>query len=83
MRTLPARAGLPGRREHAGGNRFAGRVRPVQPARPDPRPLAASGELRSLSQGLAGFTAEFDHLQELGGKEADQVVKAQSALVAA
>ncbi len=40
-------------------------------------------ELRSLSQGLAGFTAEFDHLQELGGKEADQVVKAQAALVAA
>lgn len=40
-------------------------------------------ELRSLSQGLAGFTAEFDHLAELGGKEADQVVKAQSALVAA
>ncbi len=37
-------------------------------------------ELRSLSQGLAGFTAEFDHLAELGGKEADQVVKARAAL---
>jgi elongation factor G len=37
-------------------------------------------ELRSLSQGLASFTAEFDHLAELGGKEADQVVKARAAL---
>ncbi len=40
-------------------------------------------ELRSLSQGLAGFTAVFDHLAELGGKEADQVVKARAGLVAA
>ena len=30
-------------------------------------------ELRSLSQGLASFTAEFDHLAELNGKLADQV----------
>lgn len=35
-------------------------------------------ELRSLSQGLAGFTAEFDHLAELGGRQADEVVKARS-----
>ncbi len=40
-------------------------------------------ELRSLSQGLASFTAVFDHLAELGGKEADQVVKARAGLVAA
>jgi elongation factor G len=39
-------------------------------------------ELRSLSQGLAGFTAGFDHLQELSGKPADEVVKAQAALAA-
>jgi elongation factor G len=39
-------------------------------------------ELRSLSQGLASFTAEFDHLAELGGKQADDVVKAQATLVA-
>lgn len=39
-------------------------------------------ELRSLSQGLASFTAEFDHLAELGGKQADEVVKAQAALAA-
>jgi elongation factor G len=39
-------------------------------------------ELRSLSQGLAGFTAEFDHLAELAGKQADEVVKAQAAVPA-
>ncbi|MBU6268589.1 MAG: elongation factor G [Sphingomonadales bacterium] len=33
-------------------------------------------ELRSLSQGLAGFVASFDHLAELGGKHAEDVVKA-------
>lgn len=32
-------------------------------------------ELRSLSQGLATFTAAFDHLSELSGKLADDVVK--------
>ena len=36
-------------------------------------------ELRSLSQGLASFTATFDHLAELGGKYADEVVKARAA----
>jgi elongation factor G len=36
-------------------------------------------ELRSLSQGLAGFTAAFDHLAELGGKPADEVIKARAA----
>ena len=34
-------------------------------------------ELRSLSQGLASYSAGFDHLSELSGKEAEQVVKAQ------
>jgi elongation factor G len=37
-------------------------------------------ELRSLSQGLAIYTAEFDHLAELAGKEAEQVVKTQMAM---
>jgi elongation factor G len=32
-------------------------------------------ELRSLSQGLATFTTAFDHLHELSGKLADDVVK--------
>lgn len=36
-------------------------------------------ELRSLSQGLATFTARFDHLAELAGKHADEVVKARAA----
>lgn len=36
-------------------------------------------ELRSLSQGLAGFTAAFDHLAELSGKHADEVIKAEAA----
>ena len=36
-------------------------------------------ELRSLSQGLAGFNAGFDHLAELTGKPADEVVKARAA----
>ena len=32
-------------------------------------------ELRSLSQGLASYEAQFDHLAELGGKIADEVVR--------
>ncbi len=39
-------------------------------------------ELRSMSQGLAGFTAQFDHLAELSGKPADDVVKARAAVTA-
>ena len=34
-------------------------------------------ELRSLSQGLATYEAEFDHLAELNGPLADKVVKAR------
>jgi len=36
-------------------------------------------ELRSLSQGLAGFVSEFDHLAELSGKHAEEVIKARAA----
>ncbi len=32
-------------------------------------------ELRSLSQGVASYTASYDHLQELSGRVADQVVE--------
>lgn len=39
-------------------------------------------ELRSLSQGLASYNATFDHLAELGGKQADEVVKARMAQAA-
>ncbi len=34
-------------------------------------------DLRSMSQGLASYTAEFNHLQEIGGKLADEVVHKQ------
>lgn len=34
-------------------------------------------ELRSLTQGLGFFTCEFDHLQELTGRIADQVIEAR------
>jgi len=41
-------------------------------------------ELRSLTQGVATYRAEFDHLQELTGRLADQVVEQhRSSLVAA
>jgi elongation factor G len=36
-------------------------------------------ELRSLSQGLASFTAHYDHVAELSGRLADEVVKAAAA----
>ena len=39
-------------------------------------------ELRSLSQGLASYTAEYDHLAELSGKQGDDVVKARAAELA-
>jgi elongation factor G len=39
-------------------------------------------ELRSLSQGLASYVAEYDHLAELGGKQADGVIKAEAARIA-
>lgn len=39
-------------------------------------------ELRSLSQGLASYSAQFDHSAELGGKQADEVVKARAAMPA-
>lgn len=40
-----------------------------------------AAELRALSQGLATFTAEFDHMNELTGRHAEQVV--QGARIAA
>ncbi|MCJ2181017.1 elongation factor G [Novosphingobium album (ex Hu et al. 2023)] len=40
-------------------------------------------ELRSLSQGLAQFSARFDHLAELTGKQANEVVLARKVLATA
>lgn len=36
-------------------------------------------ELRSLTQGVGRYTAEFDHLQELSGRLADEIVQQRSA----
>ncbi len=38
-------------------------------------------ELRSMTMGVGTFDWEFDHLQELQGKEAEQVVQARAAAV--
>ncbi len=40
-------------------------------------------ELRSLTLGVGTFTCRFDHLQELAGRLADQVVQARNAAAAA
>jgi elongation factor G len=42
---------------------------------PEAEMLGFDAELRSLSQGLATFEAEFDHLAELNGTLADKVVQ--------
>ena len=39
-------------------------------------------ELRSATLGVGSYTASFDHLQELSGKEAEQVVQARAASAA-
>ena len=44
---------------------------------PEAELAGLEAELRSLSQGLATFEAEFDHLAELNGPLADKVVKAR------
>jgi elongation factor G len=40
-------------------------------------------ELRSLSQGVAYYSATFDHLQELSGRAADQVIEDRKAVLEA
>jgi elongation factor G len=59
-----------------------GRWERVEALLPEAGLQGLDAELRSLSQGLASFTAEFDHLAELSGKPADEVVKAQAAMAA-
>jgi elongation factor G len=54
----------------------------VEALLPEAALYGLDAELRSLSQGLASFTAEFDHLAELGGKQAADVVKAHAAMAA-
>jgi elongation factor G len=44
---------------------------------PEAELAGLEAELRSLSQGLAAYEAEFDHLAELNGTLADRVIKAR------
>jgi elongation factor G len=46
---------------------------------PEAELTGLEAELRSLSQGLATYEAEFDHLAELNGSLADKVVQAREA----
>jgi elongation factor G len=46
----------------------------IQVLMPESELQGLDAELRSLSQGLASYRAEFDHLAELNGKLADEVV---------
>jgi len=46
---------------------------------PEAELAGLEAELRSLSQGLATYEAEFDHLAELNGVLADKVVKQTEA----
>lgn len=55
----------------------------VEALLPEAGLFGLDAELRSLSQGLASFTASFDHLAELTGKQAEEVVKAKKELAAA
>ena len=41
---------------------------------PEAEMIGFDAELRSLSQGLATYTADYDHLAELNGTLADKVV---------
>ena len=40
-------------------------------------------ELRSATSGTAGYTAQFDHMAEISGRLADDVIKAHGARAAA
>jgi elongation factor G len=55
----------------------------VEALLPEANVQGLDAELRSLSQGLAEFTSRFDHLAELTGKQADEVVRARRDLAAA
>lgn len=49
----------------------------VEATLPEASLRGLDAELRSLSQGLATYAAAFDHLQEISGKLADEVVSKQ------
>ena len=60
-----------------------GRWERVEALLPEASLQGLDAELRSMSQGLASYTADFDHLAELNGKQADQVVKARADMATA
>lgn len=49
----------------------------VEALLPEANLQGLDGDLCSLSQGLVRFTASFDHLAELTGKQAEEVVRAR------
>ncbi|MEO6580990.1 MAG: elongation factor G, partial [Sphingomicrobium sp.] len=51
----------------------------VEALLPESELAGLEAELRSLSQGLATYEAEFDHLAELNGTLAEKVVKGRVA----
>jgi elongation factor G len=51
----------------------------VEATIPEAELAGLDAELRSLSQGLASFTARYDHVSELSGRLADEVVKAATS----
>jgi elongation factor G len=51
----------------------------VEALLPESEEAVLEAELRSLSQGLATYEAEFDHLAELNGTLADKVVQQRVA----
>ena len=68
--------GLAPHPDHSGWER-------VEALLPEAALAGLDAELRSLSQGLAEFTVAFDHLAELAGKPADEVVRARRELAPA
>jgi elongation factor G len=55
----------------------------VEALLPEANLQGLDAELRSLSQGLAQFTFSFDHLAELTGSQAHEIVRARKELAAA
>jgi len=55
-----------------------GRWEPIEATHPEASLQGLDIELRSMSHRLANFAAEYYHLAELGGRQADDVVKARA-----
>lgn len=76
--TSKATSAISGRRGQVlgiGSHDGGGRWDKVEAIIPEASLHGLDAELRSASQGLASFTAAYDHLAELSGRLADEVVK--------